>query len=196
MATAVRALWSGRPRNDQSGARGKAEPLACQGGSFLAVAVLVLARPTLRSVLYGALAALAGLAIRAWASGHLRKEKTLAVSGPYRYSRNPLYLGNFIIWAGVAVTARSWWVLALFAAYFGIFYPLIIVRERDRLRKLFPGEYEEYGRQVPLFLPSPLKRHPAAPVRFNWGLYPQNKEYRAVAGAAAFWLLLAAKRSC
>ncbi|OGD22752.1 MAG: hypothetical protein A2W03_04095 [Candidatus Aminicenantes bacterium RBG_16_63_16] len=167
--------------------------LRVKAGSFLAVAVLILARPTLRSVLHGALAALAGLAIRAWASGHLRKEKALAVSGPYRYSRNPLYLGNFIIGAGVAVTARSWWVLALFAAYFGIFYPLMIVRERDRMRKLFPGEYEEYGRKVPLFLPSPLKRHRAAPVRFSWGLYAQNKEYRAFAGAAAFWLLLAAK---
>ena len=64
---------------------------------------------------------------------------------------------------------------------------------KRRLRKLFPGEYEEYGRQVPLFLPSPLKRLRAAPVRFNWGLYAQNKEYRAVTGAAAFWLLLAAK---
>jgi protein-S-isoprenylcysteine O-methyltransferase Ste14 len=164
-----------------------------RAGSFLAVAVLVLARPDWKSVLYGMLAAVPGLVIRAWASGHLRKEKTLAVSGPYRYSRNPLYLGNFLIGAGIAITARSWWVLALFAAYFGIFYPLMIIREKDRMKHLFPREYEDYGRQVPLFWPSLLKRHRGVPVRFSWGLYAQNKEYRALLGAAAFWLLLAAK---
>jgi hypothetical protein len=162
-------------------------------GSFLAIAVLVLARPTLRSALYGALAAGLGLIIRAWASGHLQKEKTLAVSGPYRYSRNPLYLGNFVLGAGIVVTARSWWVLGLFAAYFGIFYPLMIIRERDRMKRLFPREYEEYGRQVPLFLPSLLRRHRAATARFSWRLYMQNKEYRALAGAAGFWLLLVVK---
>jgi len=164
-----------------------------RAGSFLSVAVLLLARPNSRSVFYGALTAAAGLIIRAWASGHLRKEKALAVSGPYRYSRNPLYLGNSIIGAGIVVTARSWWVMAIFAIYIGIFYPLIIIRERDRMKHLFPGEYEEYGRQVPLFCPSLLKRHRGAPVRFNWRLYAQNKEYRALMGAAVFWLLLAAK---
>jgi Phospholipid methyltransferase len=167
--------------------------LRVKAGSFLAVAVLILARPSLRSVLYGALAALPGLVIRAWASGHLQKEKTLAVSGPYRYSRNPLYLGNFVLGAGIVVTARSWWVLALFVVYFGVFYPLMIIRERDRMRQLFPGEYEDYGRQVPLFLPSLLRRHRAAGPTFSWRLYVLNKEYRALTGAAVFWLLLAAK---
>jgi hypothetical protein len=175
------------------GLREKLNRVRVRAGSFLAIAVLALARPTPESVLYGALAAAAGLLIRAWASGHLHKEKTLAVSGPYRYSRNPLYLGNFFIGAGLVLTARSWWVLALFAAYFGIFYPLIIARERDRMRQLFPGEYEEYGRQVPLFLPSFLRRHGAAAGRFSGRLYRLNKEYRALAGAAVFWLLLAAK---
>jgi protein-S-isoprenylcysteine O-methyltransferase Ste14 len=176
-----------------SGLRETLNRLRVKAGSFLAIAVLVLARPSLSSVLYGALAAVFGLIIRAWASGHLQKEKTLAVSGPYRYSRNPLYLGNFVLGAGIVITARSWWVLTLFAAYFGVFYPLMIIRERDRMRQLFPGEYEEYGRQVPLFLPSLLRRHRAAPARFSWRFYMQNKEYRALAGAAIFWLLLAAK---
>jgi protein-S-isoprenylcysteine O-methyltransferase Ste14 len=152
-----------------------------RSGSFLAI------------VVYGALAAAAGLLIRAWASGHLRKEKALAVSGPYRYSRNPLYLGNFVIGAGIVLTARSWWVLPVFAAYFGIFYPLIITRERDRMRRLFPEEYEEYGRQVPLFLPSFLRRHRAAAGRFSWRLYRLNREYRALAGTVGFWALLAVK---
>lgn len=164
-----------------------------RAGSVLAVAVLALARPSVRSILYGALAAAVGLVIRAWASGHLRKDRMLAVSGPYRYSRNPLYLGNFILGVGIVISARSWWVLALFAAYFGLFYPLIIIREKERLKRLFPGEYEDYGRQVPLFWPSLVKRRRAAPGKFSRRLYLQNKEYRALAGAAVFWVLLAAK---
>lgn len=167
--------------------------LRVRAGSVLAIAVLVLARPDWTSVLRGALIAAIGLGIRAWASGHLRKEKALAVSGPYRYSRNPLYLGNFLLGAGVVVTARSWWVLAFFAAYFGVFYPLIILRERERMRQLFPEEYEEYGKRVPLFFPSLRRRNRATPARFSGALYIQNKEYRALTGAAVFWLLLAAK---
>ena len=164
-----------------------------RAGSFLSVAVLVLARPTPESLVLGFLVAGVGLLIRAWASGHLQKEKTLAVSGPYRYSRNPLYFGNFFIGAGIAAAALSWWVLGLFAAYFGFFYPLIIARERDRMKQLFPGEYDDYGRQVPLFLPSFLRRHGGVPRRFSRELYLRNKEYRALIGAVVFWLLLAAK---
>jgi protein-S-isoprenylcysteine O-methyltransferase Ste14 len=167
--------------------------LRVRAGSFLAIAVLILARPSWTSVVRGVLIAAVGLGIRAWASGHLRKEKSLAVSGPYRYSRNPLYLGNFLLGAGVVVTARSWWVLALFAVYFGAFYPLIILRERERLRQLFPAEYEEYGKRVPLLIPSLRKRHQSTAGRFSWALYLQNREFRAPLGVAVFWLVLLAK---
>jgi len=167
--------------------------LRVRAGSVLAIAVLLLARPSWASILFGILVGVVGLAIRAWASGHLRKEKTLAVSGPYRYSRNPLYVGNFLLGAGIVITARSWWVLALFALYFGTFYPLIILRERERMRQLFPAEYEEYGQRVPLILPSLRKRHGATAVKFSWPLYVHNKELRALLGAAIFWLALAAE---
>jgi len=164
-----------------------------RSGSVLAIAVLLLSHPTGPSLLRGALAAAVGLSVRAWASGYLQKEKTLAISGPYRYSRNPLYLGNFLIGAGIVLAARSWWVLGLFVLYFGVFYPLMIIRERDRLARLFPEEYREYGRQVPLFLPCFFKRHQGGAGRFSGRVYLQNKEYRALAGALAFWGLLAVK---
>jgi protein-S-isoprenylcysteine O-methyltransferase Ste14 len=175
------------------GLRERLNRLRVRAGSFLAVAVLILARPNWTSLGRGILVAAVGLGIRAWASGHLRKEKSLAVSGPYRYSRNPLYLGNFVLGAGVVVTARSWWVLGLFAVYFGAFYPLMIQREGERLRQLFPAEYEEYGKRVPLFFPSLRKRHLSTPGRFSWPLYLHNKEFRAPLGVAVFWLALVAK---
>ena len=166
--------------------------LRVRAGLFLAVAVIVLARPTWASILVGILISFFGLAIRAWASGHLRKEKTLAVSGPYRYSRNPLYLGNFLLGIGIAAGARSWWVAGLCIAYYAAFYPMIIRRERERMRALFPQQYDEYGKKVPLFFPSP-KKHLPARGRFRWTLYKRNREYRALLGTILVWLILAVK---
>jgi len=162
-------------------------------GSLAAVAVILLAAPTWASIIAGVSLSILGLAIRTWASGHLRKEKRLAVSGPYRYSRNPLYLGNFILGVSIAVGAHSWWVVALFGLYFAVFYPLIIVREIRRMKELFPGQYEEYRKKVPLFFPSPRRGDNASREKFSWALYLQNKEYRALIATAALWLVLAAK---
>ncbi|MGB7295434.1 MAG: isoprenylcysteine carboxylmethyltransferase family protein [Candidatus Aminicenantales bacterium] len=166
--------------------------LRVRAGLFLALAVILLARPSWGSILIGILICVLGLAIRAWASGHLRKEKELAVSGPYRYSRNPLYLGNFLLGTGITVGAQSWWVLGLFVVYFAVFYPLIIRRERERMKDLFPRQYEDYGNKVPLFFPSPWK-HLAVGGRFSWSLYRQNKEYRALHGTILIWAVMAAK---
>ena len=167
--------------------------LRVRAGLFAAVAVLILARPIWSSVVIGIIISLAGVAIRAWASGHLRKEKALAVSGPYRFSRNPLYLGNFVMGVGIVVGAHSWWVLGLFVVYFAVFYPLIIRRERERMKELFPEQYEEYRRRVPSFFPSLLRRRFPSRGKFSWALYRQNKEFRALAGMLAFWVALAAK---
>ncbi len=166
--------------------------LRVRAGLFLALAVVLLARPTWFSILIGILISFLGLVIRAWASGHLRKEKALAVSGPYRYSRNPLYLGNFLLGIGITAGARSWWVLGLCVAYYSVFYPMIIRRERERMKNLFPQQYVEYGRKVPLFFPSPRKHLPANG-RFSWPLYRRNREYRALLGTILVWLVLAAK---
>lgn len=163
-----------------------------RAGLVLAVAVIILARPTWPSIAGGILISILGLAIRAWASGHLRKEKELTVSGPYRFSRNPLYLGNFLLGIGITVGAHSWWVVGLFVSYFAVFYPLIIRRERERMESLFPRQYEDYGKKVPLFFPS-LRKRLQAEGRFSWTQYRQNKEYRALYGTIMVWLVLAAK---
>lgn len=162
-------------------------------GLLVAVGVILLARPTWLSILAGVSISIVALSIRAWAAGHLRKEKELAISGPYRYSRNPLYLGNFLLGIGIVVGSWSFWVLLVLGAYYVLFYPPIIKRERERLRRLFPDQYEEYGKKVPLFLPS-FKRHSlVAQGKFSFSLYKKNKEYRAILGSLLIWLVLAAK---
>jgi protein-S-isoprenylcysteine O-methyltransferase Ste14 len=157
------------------------------------LACLVLARPTWKSILWGVLVSLVGLLIRAWASGHLRKEKELAVSGPYRFSRNPLYLGNLVLGLSLAVGSNSTPVLVIFLVYFAIFYPVIILAERERMKRLFPDKYREYVKHVPLFFPwrKPLAQPEGA--RFDWSLYRANKEYRALLGGAVYWLILSAR---
>ena len=79
-------------------------------GFIFAVLYFWLARPTWRSMALGAIVIVPGLLIRALASGHVRKNEALATSGPYAYTRNPLYLGSLLMGVGFAVAARSWWV--------------------------------------------------------------------------------------
>ncbi|MGD0144317.1 MAG: isoprenylcysteine carboxylmethyltransferase family protein, partial [Rhizomicrobium sp.] len=89
-----------------------------------------------------------GLLLRALASGHVRKNETLATSGPYAYTRNPLYLGSLLMGIGFAVAARSWWVgVALVVMFFAIYLP-VIRGEEEFLRTRFP-DFEDYAQRVP-----------------------------------------------
>src|SRR5579863_9482293 len=121
-------------------------------GFLFAVLYFCLARPTWRSIFFGAIGIAAGLLIRALASGHVRKNEALATSGPYAYTRNPLYLGSLLMGLGFCVAARSWWVgVALVVMFFAIYLP-VIRDEEAFLRRTFP-EFEKYARRVPRMLP-------------------------------------------
>jgi protein-S-isoprenylcysteine O-methyltransferase Ste14 len=159
---------------------------------FVIVAI-VLADPSPGSLLAGIGLTLAGLAIRAWACGHLEKEKTLAISGPYRFTRNPLYLGNLLIGIGVVVGARSWWVLGCALVLFALFYPVAVFSEKQKMEKLFPGEYTAYSQKVPLFFPKLQSSLPPRGSGFQRDLYKKNQEFRAILGSAIFWFILTAK---
>ena len=164
-----------------------------RAGTPTIVGTLVFARPSWESLAAGVGVGILGLGLRAWAAGHLRKEKELAVSGPYRFTRNPLYLGTIIIAAGMAAATRSWGAAGLLAVYLAAFYPVIVWEERDRMRKLFPKAYESYERTVPLFLPVPGRTGEGNGARFSGKLFWKNRELRAVLGTIAFWGLLALK---
>ncbi len=70
--------------------------------------------------------AICGLLLRGFAAGHLRKHQQLATSGPYAFTRNPLYLGSVLLAAGFSVASHSWISALLLAAYLAIFYPVVI----------------------------------------------------------------------
>ena len=162
---------------------------------FLMVAAFAwFSHPDARALVRGLPVSLIGLALRAWAAGHLAKDRALASSGPYAYTRNPLYLGTLLVAAGLAIASRSTGLGALFAAVFVCIYLPAIQLEQQHLRSLFP-EYAAYAARVPALLP---RMTPAAdqPRAFEWPLYVKNREYQAAAGflAGALFLLWKALR--
>jgi protein-S-isoprenylcysteine O-methyltransferase Ste14 len=158
-------------------------------GFALVAAFAWFSHPHARSLAYGLPVSLVGLAVRAWAAGHLAKNQALAASGPYAYTRNPLYLGTLLVAAGLAVASRSAGLAALFAAVFLLIYLPVIQLEQQHLRSLFP-EYAAYAAQVPALFPR-VTPVPGNPRRFQWKLYMKNQEYQAAAGflAGALFLL-------
>lgn len=154
-----------------------------------------LARPSWPSLALGAIVVLPGLLLRALASGHVRKNETLATSGPYAYARNPLYLGSLVIGIGFAAAARSWWVgIALVAMFFAIYVP-VMHDEETFLRQKF-SEFDEYARRVPRMFPR-LTLHPGnaseSSAGFSLDLYLKHREYNALLGTLAMMAALVAK---
>jgi protein-S-isoprenylcysteine O-methyltransferase Ste14 len=162
-------------------------------GFVFALLYFWLARPVWRSLVLGAVLILPGLLIRALASGHVRKNEALATSGPYAYTRNPLYLGSLLIGIGFAVAARSWWVgVVLVVMFFAIYVP--VIRDEEKfLRGKFPG-FEEYARRVPRMFPR-IVRAPSdgGGGGFSMELYLKHREYNALIGAAAMVVVLIGK---
>ncbi|HEX5439017.1 MAG TPA: isoprenylcysteine carboxylmethyltransferase family protein [Gemmatimonadaceae bacterium] len=167
-------------------------------GFLLAALYLLFARPRPRTLGIGLVLALGGVLVRAWASGHIAKNQRLAITGPYAHTRNPLYLGSFLIACGFAIAAR-WWLLAVVVAFFVLIYFPTMRREREKIRSSFPEEYREYERQVPAFLPRLVPWRPAVrarAARFSPSLYMRHGEWKVALGylGAMAWLLVRAWR--
>ena len=149
------------------------------------------ARPTWTSLVVGAAIALPGIFLRAVASGHVEKNRVLAMTGPYAYVRNPLYVGSIIIGIGFAVAARDVWILAAVVVLFLAIYLPVIRSEERFLRGQFP-EYDDYARQVPSLLPHTLLFRQIT-TGFSRELYFSHREYNSLLGAAAMVAVLVVK---
>lgn len=141
------------------------------------------ARPMPPLLLVGALIAFAGIALRAWAAGHLEKNEQLATSGPYAYTRNPLYLGSALAALGFALASSVWWIGFLLATYLVAFYLPVVYEEEAHLANLFP-EFQAYAAAVPRFAIR-LRSSGDAGNHFRWQTYWKNEEYNALLGYLA-----------
>ena len=152
-------------------------------GFVAGAVVLWLARPTPRSLAVGALVAVVGEAIRIWAAGHLEKGREVTTSGPYAFTRHPLYLGSSVIGIGLAIAGANLAVAVLVLAYLGVTLTAAMRTEEAHLTEKFGAAYPAYreGRS------SGERR------RFSTARVVRNREYRALLGLLAVMLVLAWK---
>jgi protein-S-isoprenylcysteine O-methyltransferase Ste14 len=163
--------------------------LRVTAGFIMLAAFFWFSHPSPTSVLIGVPLSACGLALRAWAAGHLAKDQRLATSGPYAWTRNPLYLGTLVTALGLAAAARSLFLVVLYAVLFALVYLPAIELEEQHLTTILPG-YAGFAARVPLLVPSWPARF--GPDRFSATLYCKNREYQALLGwlFAVAWLLV------
>lgn len=152
-------------------------------GFVAGVAALWLARPTPRTLAVGAGIAIAGELVRIWAAGHLEKGREVTMSGPYRFTRHPLYAGSTIIGIGLAIASARVVVAALVLGYLAITLVAAIASEEAHLTAKFGDAYPAYREG----------RHAGSGRRFSLARAMRNREYRAVIGLAATLALLSWK---
>ena len=140
-------------------------------GFLFGAIVLWIAQPSPRSIAIGAAIAIAGEMIRIWAAGHLEKGREVTSSGPYAFTRHPLYLGSTIIGIGLAVGAASAVVAVIVAAYLVVTLTAAIRTEEAHLTDKFGGAYPDYraGRM-------------SVARAFSLERAIRNREYRAAVG--------------
>jgi protein-S-isoprenylcysteine O-methyltransferase Ste14 len=159
-------------------------------GFGFAIVYLWLAQPSVPMVVIGAVVVAFGIGIRAAASAQLRKNEELATSGPYSYTRNPLYLGSLVIGVGFALAARNAWIWILILAFLLVIYMPVIRNEETFLRSAFPA-FDDYARRVPRLWPRWSGESLTA--SFSRELYLKHREYNALIGAALMFAALLVK---
>jgi protein-S-isoprenylcysteine O-methyltransferase Ste14 len=152
-------------------------------GFVFAAVVLWLATPTQQSLMIGAAIAVIGEWIRIWAAGHLEKSKEVTQSGPYRYTRHPLYLGSSVMGIGIAVASNNLIVSAIVIAYLVLTLTAAMRSEEAHLREKFGDAYDAYAE----------KRAPKVERSFSWRRAIYNREHHTIAGLLSGLLLLAGK---
>jgi protein-S-isoprenylcysteine O-methyltransferase Ste14 len=163
-------------------------------GFLFAAAYLWFARPAWTWIAAGSVFVVAGLAVRAAASGHIRKNRELTTTGPYAYTRNPLYLGSILIAFGFIVAARNIWIALATVLMFVVIYLPVIRAEESYLRSVFAG-YDEYAARVPRFFPRfpPYRSAGPSPAGYSRELYLRHREYNAALGSALMMSALVLK---
>jgi len=161
-------------------------------GFVFAVLFLWRANPTPATLLWSLALVLPGLWLRGYASGYVKKNSELAVTGPYAYTRNPLYLGSMLMAFGFSAASRRPEIFILLAALFFAIYLPTIFSEEIFLRASFPG-FDDYAARVPRLLPrlTPARTQNSLPGSFSAALYLRHREYNALMGVAALYAALA-----
>ena len=153
-------------------------------GYLLGLAYMVFAQPIPTLLAVGIPIALLGLLLRGWGSGYLEKNLRLVEEGPYAYSRNPLYLGSFLLGIGFTVAGGTLILGTLVVATMIFIYWPVMRQEEAHLAAQFAQAYKRYASNVPFFWPGRGSSCVSAQ-RFSWSRYRNNREYQAALGFVA-----------
>ncbi len=139
-------------------------------GIVALLVIVVLSQPWRAPALFwpGAVLAGLGIAVRLWASGHVKKDKELATGGPYALVRHPLYLGNHLLFIGFCLASGLWWSALVWLAVTLLYYPPAIRHEDAKLKSLFGEAWQAWRALTPAIVPR--LRRPAAPLAGRWSL--------------------------
>lgn len=143
----------------------------------MALLLIVFANKPL--VIWGLVFVVAGVATRFWAAGHIVKSRNLSKSGPYAFTRNPLYLGSFLSALGTAIMVHNWWLLGIFLAGFAVFYGCTIRSEEEFLGGRYGEEFALYKKRVPIFFPRLIPDGTVRESKFSWQRAIRNGEYKS-----------------
>ncbi len=166
---------------------------------LLVIPFFLFARPRPDLLVVGGIVAALGAGVRAWAAGCIRKEKELATDGPYAHTRNPLYVGSFLIGLGVTAAGGRVVFVALFLLFFFVVYRRTMRVEERVLEEEFGDAYRDYRERVPLFFPrltpyrAPGREGGGRSWSFSPATYRRNREWEAGLGLVAALALLVAK---
>lgn len=162
-------------------------------GWLMGLLAIWVAEPTGGYLLTGVLVAAVGESLRLWASGFLTKDRRLTMAGPYAWTRNPLYLGSFLVGLGFTLATGKMVLLLLLVALFAVVYFPVMKREAARLEAAFPADYSFYASRVPLLVPRLRREDGARGARFSWRQVWVNREPKTVLGLVLVVLILWAK---
>jgi len=122
---------------------------------------------------------LMGLSIRVYTIGYAPKNTSgrntkegqiadsLNTTGMYSVVRHPLYLGNFLIWLGIAMLTGNFWFIVAFCLSYWLYYERIMFAEEQFLRRKFGDQYVKWAKNVPAFFPK-FKNFRKSALPFSW----------------------------
>jgi len=154
------------------------------------ILLLLLANPTILSLIIGGLMVCLGEMGRTWSSGYIDKNAKLATAGPYRFMRNPLYFFNAMIFVGFCVMAYNPWAAIFGIMSFTIIYRATMRSEAQFIAPIFGEEFDKWAAVVPMFWPK-WTNYPAQG-QFSWALVAKHREQKNALAMLAGILLFVA----
>ncbi len=163
---------------------------------LLILPFLWLARPDVRLLAAGLALSACGLLVRGWAAGTIHKDRELTMSGPYAFTRNPLYVGSFLLGLGVTVAGGLWYFVVAFLLFYAVVYGRTMGGEAELLTELYGDRYRHYAAHVPSFIPRLRPYRPpdaSSTTGFRFSQYRRNREWEALLGTLAGFAFLVGK---